>query len=160
MAGATEMAMLTLPITRPRRSSGTRVKMVVISNGSMIAVPEAWTIRPSSSTQKPGAIPANRVPVLNNPSAAAYTVRVEKRCSRNPVVGMTTAMVSMKAVVSHWTVLAVRSRSTISTGSATPMIVSLRMTTKVATSSVAMTLRSRLRSFWSATSVDVMIVLL
>ncbi len=73
---------------------------------------------------------------------------------------MTTAMVSMKAVVSHWTVLAVRSRSTISTGRATPMMVSLRMTTKVATSSVAMTLRSRLRSRLSATSVVVMSVLL
>ena len=157
IAGATAMTMLTLPITTPRRWIGTSVRIVVISSGSMIAVPDAWTIRPSSSTQKPGASPASRVPALNRPSAAPYTVRVENRCSRKPVVGMTTAMVSMKAVVSHCTVPAVRSRSTISTGSATPMIVSLRMTTKVATSSVAMTLRSRLRSWVSATSVVVMV---
>ena len=39
MAGATEMAMLTLPITAPRLASGTRVRMVVIRSGSMIAVP-------------------------------------------------------------------------------------------------------------------------
>ncbi|MCB5293349.1 hypothetical protein BJQ90_02797 [Arthrobacter sp. SO3] len=41
MAGATEMAMLTMPITKPRRDTGTRVRMVVISRGSMMAVPPA-----------------------------------------------------------------------------------------------------------------------
>ena len=41
IAGATEMAMLMLPITTPRRSTGTRVSTVVISSGSITAVPEA-----------------------------------------------------------------------------------------------------------------------
>ncbi|MNY04309.1 hypothetical protein D3C86_1369770 [compost metagenome] len=56
---------------------------------------------------------------------------------------MTTAMVSMNAVVSHCAVLAVIPRSCIRWGIATPMIVSLRMTTKVETSSSAMTRRFR-----------------
>ena len=56
IAGATEMAMLMLPITTPRRSIGTRVSTVVISSGIIIAVPEAWTMRASSSSQKPGEI--------------------------------------------------------------------------------------------------------
>jgi hypothetical protein len=56
---------------------------------------------------------------------------------------MTTAMVSMNAVVSHCTVRAEISRSTISRGSATLMIVSLRITTNAATSRIAMTWRSR-----------------
>ena len=51
---------------------------------------------------------------------------------------MTTAMVNKNAVVSHCTVWALISSSFISRGSATPMIVSLRITTKAATSSVAM----------------------
>ena len=51
IAGATEMTMLTLPITTPRRSTGTRVRIVVISNGNMMAVPDACTIRASSRIQ-------------------------------------------------------------------------------------------------------------
>ena len=57
----------------------------------------------------------------------------------NPVVGITTAMVSIKPVDSHCTVGAVDPRSTISRCRATFMMVSFRITTKVATSSVAMT---------------------
>ena len=55
-----------------------------------------------------------------------------------PVVGITTAMVSMKPVDSHCTVGASTPRSTISRCRATFMMVSLRITTNVATSSVTM----------------------
>ena len=65
-------------------------------------------------------------------------MRVVNRCSRKPVVGMTTAMVSMNAVVSHCPVRALTPRSTINRGSATPMIVSFRITTNAATSRVPM----------------------
>ena len=138
IAGATEMAMLMLPITTPRRSTGTRVSTVVISSGIITAVPEAWTMRAGSSSQKPGEIAANRVPAENRLMARPKTVRVDSRCSRKPVVGMTMAIVSMNAVVSHCPVRALTERSAISRGRATPMIVSLRMTTNAATSRVPM----------------------
>lgn len=54
-------------------------------------------------------------------------------------MGITTAMVSRKAVVSHCAVLAVTPRSFISGWMATLMIVSLRKTTKVETSNNPMT---------------------
>ena len=40
--------------------------------------------------------------MLNSVIAVMKIGRVWKRCSRKPVIGMTTAMVSMNAVVSHW----------------------------------------------------------
>lgn len=105
MAGATEMAMLTLPMTAPRLDMGTRVRMVVISRGSMMAVPPAWTMRASSNTRNPGANAASNVPPLKSPMASMNAPRVLIRCRMNPVVGgMTTAMVSMKPVASHCTV--------------------------------------------------------
>ncbi len=66
---------------------------------------------------------------------------------RKPVVGMTTAIVSRNAVVSHWAVAAVMSSSRMSSGRATPMIVSFRMTTKAATTRRAMTAPGRTAGF-------------
>src|SRR5699024_296275 len=71
------------------------------------------------------------------------TWRVEKRPIRKPVSGITTAMVSMKPVVSHCAVSSLRSRSAMIGGSATDRIVSFRITTKALTSSSVITLRSR-----------------
>ena len=139
IAGATEMTMEMLPMVLPRAAGGTRVITVVISSGIMIAVPMACTTRPTISTSKPGAMAAISVPVLNRVIAARNTGRVLKRCSRKPVMGITTAMVSMNAVVSHWAAPAVMSRSFIRCGSATPMMVSLRITTNAETSSSEMT---------------------
>ena len=51
------------------------------------------------------------------------------------MIGMTTAMVSMNAVESHCAALASTSKSTMSRGIALIMIVSLRITTKVAPTS-------------------------
>lgn len=138
MAGATEMAMLTLPMTAPRRSIGTSVRMVVIRSGSMMAVPPAWTMRARRRTSNPGASAARSVPPENSPMASIKTARVDNRCRMNPVVGMTTAMVSIKPVDSHCTVGASTPRSTMSRWRATFMMVSLRITTKVATSRVTM----------------------
>ena len=122
-------------------------------------MPEACTTRAGSSIQNPGEIAASKVPVENNPIARMKTVLVEIRCSRKPVIGMTTAMVSMNAVVSHCTVRALISRSTIRRGSATLMIVSLRITTNVATSNMPMICRSRVDSrAWEAASCWLVVV--
>ena len=84
-----------LPMTRPRPAGGTRVSTVVISSGIMMAVPPACTTRPASSVPNPGAAAQTRVPRLNRVMAVRNTGRVCRRWSRNPVTGMTTAMVSM-----------------------------------------------------------------
>ena len=82
MAGATEITTVTLPMTTPRRSTGTSVRIVVISSGSIIAVPLAWTTRAGSSSQKAGDTAASRVPELNRIIAVTNTWRVVRRCSR------------------------------------------------------------------------------
>lgn len=133
MAGATAMTIVIVPIIWPRRSSGTRLITVVISSGTISAVPEACTMRATSSTSKPGASAAISVPVLNADIAAMNSVRVWKLCcSRKPEIGITVAIVSRNAVVSHRAVVAGMPRSRMRCGSATPMIVSLRITTNAA----------------------------
>ena len=68
---------------------------VVMSNGIMIAVPLACRIRPISKNKKSCESAATSVPVVKNVIAAIYIGLVLKRCSKKPVVGMMTAMVSM-----------------------------------------------------------------
>ncbi len=137
-AGAAEITTPTRPITRPRERSGTSARTVVISSGSTIAVPAAWITRAPSSTGKLGAMTASAVPARNSAIARRNTERTDRRVMRKPVVGMTTAMVSMKPVESHCAVTAVIDRSSISTGSATESSVSLRIMTKAETTSTAM----------------------
>ena len=79
IAGATEMTMEMFPMVLPREAGATRVMTVVMSSGIMMAVPLACTMRPTSSTSKPGASAAIRVPVLNSVIAAMKTGRVLKR---------------------------------------------------------------------------------
>src|SRR5699024_1873790 len=83
-----------------------------------------------------------RVPELKSAIAVMNTCRTWKRCSRYPVTGMTTAITSMNADVSHWPVETEIPRSRLSAGSATAMIVSLRMTTNAETRSSGITRRS------------------
>ena len=132
MAGASAITMLTRPIIRPRACGGTTFMMVVISSGIMIAVPEACTTRPTSRVGKPGETRAMRVPSENRLIAAMNITRVGKRRRRKPVIGMTTAIVSMNAVVSHCAATAVMPRSVMRWGMATPIVVSLRIATKAA----------------------------
>ena len=75
------------------------------------------------------------MPDANVVMAMTNTTRNGIRTSIQPVRGMTTAMVSMNAVVSHCAVAAVTLNSAISSGSATDMIVSLRITTNAAATS-------------------------
>ena len=132
-----------LPITCPCREGGTRFITVVISSGIMIAVPEACTIRPSSRGRNAGETAQTRVPAVKVVIAIANTCRVENRPMRKPVIGMTTAMVSMNPVVSHCAVVSDRSRSSMIGGSATDRMVSLRITTNALIRRSTMTLRSR-----------------
>ena len=134
-AGATDMARVTLPITRPRSLSATTAISVVISSGIITAVPLACTTRATSSTAKLGASAASRVPERNVPIASPKANRVVTRWRNQPVIGMTTAIASMNAVESHCAALASTSKSTISRGIALIMMVSLRITTKVAATS-------------------------
>src|SRR5699024_6101610 len=78
-AGATEITIEMLPITWPRRVAGTRFITVVISSGIITAVPEACTMRPSSSGRKVGAAAQITVPTVNVVIASVNTWRVEKR---------------------------------------------------------------------------------
>ena len=124
-----------MPITRPRSWAGTIVIRVVISSGSITAVPAAWMTRPTTSTSKTGASAESAVPTRKTDIAVVKAWRVVTRWRNQPVTGMTTAMVSMNAVESHCALRAVTSSSTISRGIAFTMIVSLRITTKVASTS-------------------------
>src|SRR5690625_121822 len=139
MAGATEITMEISPMVRPRRETGTNVSTVVINNGSMTAVPLACTTRAATSTGNTGARAPSNVPRVNRAIAPMNSDRVEKRVRISPVVGMTTAIVSMNAVVSHCAVAAVTEKVSINSGMATDMIVSLRIMTNAATSSTPIT---------------------
>ena len=108
------------------------VMSVVMSSGIMIAVPDAWMTRATRRISKPGAMKATAVPVEKRVIAARNTCRVVKRWRRKPLIGITTAIVSMNAVVSHWAATAVMPRSTMRWGIATPIVVSLRIATKAA----------------------------
>ena len=120
---------------RPRSLSATTVIRVVISSGIITAVPAACTTRATSSTSNVGASAASRVPVQNTAIAVPNAARVVTRCRNQPVTGMTTAIVSMNALVSHCAARASTENSTISRGIALTMIVSLRITMKVAATS-------------------------
>ena len=108
---------------------------MVISSGIITAVPLAWTTRATSSTGNDQARAASSVPVQKVAIASPKANRVVTRWRNQPVIGMTTAIVSMNAVESHCAALASTSKSAIRRGMALIMIVSLRITTKVAPTS-------------------------
>jgi hypothetical protein len=139
MAGASEITRPTRPIMRPREWAGTTFMIVVISSGIMMPVPMAWMTRPTSSIGNPSASRQTRVPSENALMANRNTWRVVKRCSRKPVVGMTTAITSMKPLVSHCPFSGAMPRSWLRCGMAIAIVVSLRIATKAATSSSQMT---------------------
>src|ERR1700722_6655200 len=103
IAGATEITVVMNPMVLPRVSGGARVITVVISSGIMIAVPDAWMMRASTSTGRLAARVAINVPSENNDIAQMKTGRVFILCNRKPVTGMITDIVRRNAVVSHCT---------------------------------------------------------
>ena len=118
---------------------GTTFMTVVMSRGIISAVPAACSTRPPSSTGKMGASAATRVPPRKNTKAVIKTCRVVSRSITNPVVGITTAMVSMKPVVSHCAVAAVTPKLSMMTGSATDSVVSFSSITVAASTRVPST---------------------
>ena len=138
-AGAVAITKLIVPITRPRKCRGTNSITVVISSGIITAVPLAWTTRPSRSRGKVGETAASAVPTANSDMARVKTPRVDSRWINQPLIGITTAMVSMKPVVSHCAVRSVTAKSRMIRDRATFMAVSLRITTKAPVISTART---------------------
>lgn len=116
----------------PRRLGGTSRITVVMSSGIMIAVPDACTTRAANSTPKAGAIAAMAVPMLNSPMASMNSRRSGCRSSSHPVRGITIAIVSMNAVVSHCTTRSSIANSPMMRVNATFIAVSLRITTNAA----------------------------
>ena len=111
--------------------------------------PSAWSSAAASSPRcppparrGPRAAPRSRAPARpaacrrrRRPSPGRRRAAWSPAAGTSPVAGMTTAMVSMKAVESHWAATASTSKSAISRGIALIMMVSLRITTKVAATS-------------------------
>ena len=112
---------------------------VVISKGIMIAVPLACTTRATSNIGKLGDKAASKVPIENSVIAEVNIARVENLWSRKPVIGITTAIVSMNAVVNHCAAEIVMFNEITSRGIATVMIVSFKITTKAETSNSQIT---------------------
>lgn len=139
IAGAREMTRPTRPIIRPRECGGTTFIIVVMSSGIMMPVPPAWTTRPTRSIPNPGASRQMSVPALKRIIAVRKICRVVNRCSRKPVVGMTTAIVSMKALVSHCPSSGGMWSERLSSGIAIAIVVSLRIATNAATRSSQIT---------------------
>ena len=138
-AGASEITTDIMPTKEPRMLGGTTFMTVVMSRGIISAVPAACSTRPASSTRKTGARAATRVPPRKNTKAVIKTCRVVSRSITNPVVGITTAMVSMKPVVSHCAVAAVTPKLSMMTGSATDSVVSFSSITVAASTRVPST---------------------
>ena len=105
----------------------------------MMPVPPAWTTRPSRSIGKPCESRQMSVPRQKRIIAVRKICRVVKRWRRKPVVGMTTAIVSMNALVSHWPSSGGMWSERLSSGIAIAIVVSLRIATKAATRSSQMT---------------------
>ena len=108
MAGATDMTIEMLPIVLPRASGGTSV----IDRGHQQRHHDrrAGGLDDAAEDQQREAGRSGRRSACRREKidiARMKIGRVFMRCSRKPVTGMTTAMVSRNAVVSHCAALAV-----------------------------------------------------
>jgi hypothetical protein len=83
IAGATEITIVTRPMSLPRSLGATSVMRVVMRRGIMMAVPLACTTRARRSISKPGASAAISVPAENRLIAVMKIGLVAKRCSRS-----------------------------------------------------------------------------
>ena len=105
----------------------------------MMPPPDAWTTRPSSSTEKTGARAQITVPIVNSPIAAKNSDRVVNFWIRNAVIGIMIPLTSMKIVVTHCAEFAVMSKSRMNSGNAVFSNVWFRMTMNAPETSVAST---------------------
>ena len=79
IAGATLMAMPTVPIAMPRRDNGYIEKTVICRTGHITPPPMASSIRPISTSANVGPSQANMEPIVNTVMEAITIWRVEKR---------------------------------------------------------------------------------
>src|SRR5690625_2934007 len=133
IAGATPITIEIVPIIAPRRWAGTSRITEVITRGIITAVPLAWTTRPASSAPKFGATAHSPVPMAKVVTAVRKIWRGAKRSMRNPVVGITTAMVTKNPETSHCAVPALTFRVLARWGIAIETIVSFKIMMKAAT---------------------------
>src|SRR5699024_9255417 len=132
IAGPTPITIEMVPIIAPRRSAGTRRMTVVMTRGIITAVPDACTTRPVSRAPKFGAIAHSVEPSAKEVMATRNIARGEKRSSRKPVMGMTTAIVTKNPLMSHWTVAILTSRVLDNSDNAIETVVSFKIITKAA----------------------------
>ncbi|MNC30271.1 hypothetical protein D3C75_785510 [compost metagenome] len=87
-AGATIMTSPTIPMAVPLLAGGMIVNTVLKITGIRIAVPAAWTRRPTSRISNPGAKPAASVPAMNSVIAVVNSWRVVNHCSSSAETGI------------------------------------------------------------------------
>src|SRR5690625_7785261 len=118
MAGAVNITRPNRPIAVPRFSIGKAVNMTFISNGIIIADPDAWTILATTSKPNPGARTASAVPTVNSDIATKNTRRFVNFWIKNALAGIKIPLTSINPVVNHWTEDGATSNSTIIVGNA------------------------------------------
>ena len=131
IAGATLIAMPTVPMAMPRRSSGKIVNTEICSTGHMTPVPMASRRRPSSTSTKLVPTQASSEPSVKITMEAMTICLVEKRRVKNAVSGTITPIVSWKIEVSHWPVVTVMLNSSTIVGSAALSCSCVKLPTKV-----------------------------
>ena len=103
-AGASPMAIPTIPIALPRCSGGKTDSMIVWLRGMVTPTARAWMIRATIKIWKLGATKAITVPSRKVAMAPRYMVRELNLLINQAETGIMIPLVSIKAVVSHCTV--------------------------------------------------------
>lgn len=141
IAGANKITSVRIPVIVPRFCGGIKVNITFITSGSIKPVPEPWMIRPARTSGKTGAIPARKVPAVNNVIADRNNCLVVKRCIKNAVIGTAMPIMSIYPVDSHWAVFAEMPKSSMIFGKATFMTVSLIRARKFPTIKMAIIMK-------------------
>ncbi len=131
IAGATAIAMPTMPIAMPRLSSGKIENTVICRTGHMTPVPTASRKRPNSASGNVGLSHASTEPTVNTTIEAMTIWRVENRRVRYAVSGTITPIVSWKIDVIHWPSVTEMPKSSTSDGRAALSCSCVKLPTKV-----------------------------
>ena len=131
MAGATAIAMPTMPIAMPRRASGKMENTVICNTGHITPVPTASRKRPKSANGNDGLSHASTEPSVNTTMEVMTICRVEKRRVRYAVSGTMTPIVSWKMEVIHCPSVTEIWKSLTKVGSAALSCSCVKLPTKV-----------------------------
>src|SRR5699024_8761068 len=97
---------------------GNTISRIVWISGRMMPAPIAWTTLERISTPKFGDQPPMIVPISRHVSENMTSVLAEKVRDKYPDIGMNMMVVRMKALVSHWTWVALTLNSSMIVGNA------------------------------------------